>query len=300
MQIQLARLAPVLFVWLWSTGFIGAKLGLPYADPGVFLFVRFLITAALLAILVSLFVGPWPRDPRFYFHQAVIGLLMHCAYLGGVFGGISLGLSAGLAALIVGLQPVLTALIAGLWLRERLSVLQWSGFVLGFVGVALVILDKHGSGSAAFAGGFAAIALCVVALFGISIGTVYQKQFGQGVPLFAATATQFMASALVLGVLAPLTGSMAIEWSGEFIFAMGWLVFALSLTAIGLLSYLISRGAASQVASLFYLVPPVVAIEAWLLFDERLGVQAIVGLVIVMVAVRLVRQQPATQAAAQK
>lgn len=293
MQIWLARLAPVLFVWLWSTGFIGAKLGLPYADPGVFLFVRFVITAALLAVVVSLFVGPWPRDPRFYAHQAVIGLLMHCCYLGGVFGGISLGLSAGLAALIVGLQPVLTALIAGLWLRERLSALQWSGFVLGFVGVTLVVLDKHGTGSEAFAGGMPAIALCVLALLGISIGTVYQKQYGQGAPLFAATATQYIAAAIVMGSIAPLWGSMAIEWSGEFIFAMAWLIIALSLTAIGLLSYLISRGAASQVASLFYLVPPVVAVEAWWLFDEKLGLQAIAGLLLVMVAVRLVRQKPA-------
>lgn len=293
MQIWLARLAPVLFVWLWSTGFIGAKLGLPFADPGVFLFVRFLITAALLAVVVSFFVGPWPRDPRFYAHQAVIGLLMHCCYLGGVFGGISLGLSAGLAALIVGLQPVLTALIAGLWLREKLSALQWSGFVLGFVGVVLVVLDKHGSGSEAFAGGARAIALCVLALVGISIGTVYQKQYGQGAPLFAATATQYIAAALVMGSIAPLWGSMSIEWSGQFVFALAWLVVALSLTAIGLLSYLISRGAASQVASLFYLVPPVVAVEAWWLFDEKLGLQAIAGLVLVMVAVRLVRQKPA-------
>jgi len=296
MQTQLARVAPVLFVWLWSTGFIGAKLGLPFADPGVFLFVRFVITAALLILLVSLFLGPWPRDARFYLHQAVIGLLMHCCYLGGVFGGISLGLSAGLAALIVGLQPVLTALIAGLWLRERLTILQWSGFLLGFVGVVMVVLDKYGSDSATFAGGMAAIALCVMALCGISVGTVYQKQFGQGVPLFAATATQYIAAAIIMGLVAPLWGSMQIEWSGQFVFAMAWLVVALSLAAIGLLSYLISRGAASQVASLFYLVPPVVAIEAWLLFDEKLGVQAIAGLCMVMAAVRMVRQKPVATA----
>lgn len=291
MQTLLARVAPVLFVWLWSTGFIGAKLGLPFADPGVFLFARFVITAVLLIALVSVFFGPWPRDPRFYLHQAVIGLLMHCCYLGGVFGGISLGLSAGLAALIVGLQPVLTALIAGLWLRERLTALQWAGFVLGFAGVVLVVLDKHGAGSAAFGGGMPAIALCVLALCGISVGTVYQKQFGQGVPLFSATAMQYIAAAVVMGSIAPFWGSMHIEWSGQFIFAMGWLVIALSLMAIGLLSYLISHGAASQVASLFYLVPPVVAIEAWLLFDERLGLQAIGGLCMVMAAVRMVRQK---------
>lgn len=289
-QDWLARGAPVLFVWLWSTGFIGAKLGLPFADPGVFLLLRFLLTAALLILVVSLFAGPWPRDVRFYKHQAVIGVLMHCCYLGGVFGGISLGLSAGLAALIVGLQPVLTALIAGLWLRERLTVWQWVGFILGFAGVALVVLDKH-SGQGAFAGGSAAIVLCLVALVGISLGTVYQKQFGQGAPLLAATATQYIAAAAVMGVIAPLWGSLAIVWSGQFVFAMAWLVFALSLTAIALLSYLISQGAASQVASLFYLVPPVVAVEAWLLFDEQLGYQAIVGLAMVMLAVRLVRQQ---------
>lgn len=287
MQTLLARFAPVLFVWLWSTGFIGAKLGLPYADPGVFLFVRFVITAALLVAAVALFAGPWPRDPRFYWHQSVIGLLMHCGYLGGVFGGISLGLSAGLAALIVGLQPVLTALIAGLWLRERLSPLQWSGFVLGFAGVVLVVVDRHGGGG--FGGGEAAIALCVMALLAISVGTVYQKQHGQGAPLLPATATQFVASALIMGAIAPLWGSMAIEWSGEFVFAMAWLVLALSLLAIALLSYLISRGEASQVASLFYLVPPVVALEAWLLFDEQLGWKAVFGLLLVMLAVRMVR-----------
>ncbi len=290
MQTLLARFAPWLFVLLWSTGFIGAKLGLPYADPGVFLFTRFFITATLLVCLISVFFGPWPRDRRFYFHQMVIGILMHCLYLGGVFGGISLGLSAGLAALIVGLQPVLTALIAGLWLREVLSRQQWLGFALGFVGVALVVLDRHGLSSASMDGGGLSVALCVLALFAISIGTVYQKNFGQGAPLLAATATQYVAAAAVMGVAAPLWGSMDIVWSGEFIFAMAWLVVALSLLAIALLSYLISRGAASQVASLFYLVPPVVALEAWLLFDERLGVQAIVGLVLVMLAVRLVRK----------
>ncbi len=292
MQTALARFAPGLFVWLWSTGFIGAKLGLPYADPGVFLFTRFVITALLLVLLVSFFVGPWPRDRRFYGHQAVIGTLMHCAYLGGVFGAISMGLSAGMAALIVGLQPVLTALLAGLWLREALSKLQWSGFLLGFLGVVLVVLDRHELGSAAFDGGWWAVALCVFALFGISLGTVYQKNFGQGVPLFAATATQYIAAATVMGVIAPFWGSMAIEWSGEFIVAMAWLIIALSLLAIALLSYLISKGAASQVASLFYLVPPVVAFEAWLLFDEKLGLQALAGLVLVMIAVRLVRQKP--------
>lgn len=290
MQTLLARLAPGLFVLLWSTGFIGAKLGLPYADPGVFLFTRFLITAILLVCLVSFFVGHWPRDRRFYFHQMVIGILMHCLYLGGVFGGISLGLSAGLAALIVGLQPVLTALIAGLWLREVLSRLQWLGFALGFVGVALVVLDRHGVSSASMGGGALSIGLCVLALLGISVGTVYQKNFGQGAPLLAATATQYVAAAAVMGVIAPLWGSMTIVWSGEFIFAMSWLVVALSLFAIALLSYLISHGAASQVASLFYLVPPVVALEAWLLFDERLGEQAIGGLLLVMLAVRLVRK----------
>jgi len=290
MPSLIVRLAPWLFVVLWSTGFLGAKLGLPYADPGAFLFVRFAILSVLLCAFVSLSVAVWPREMRFYGHQAVIGLLMHGLYLGGVFGGISLGISAGLAALIVGLQPVLTALFAAFWLRERLSAGQWSGFVLGFAGVVLVLLDRHGVGGFGWQGNADGLALCLLALCAISAGTIYQKRYGQEAALLPATAVQYSAAALLMACVAPLWGSMAIQWTGEFVFALAWLVLVLSFAAIALLSHLIRQGAASHVASLFYLVPPLVALEAWWLFDEELGPQALVGLVLVMVAVRLVRR----------
>ncbi len=275
---------PVLFVLLWSTGFIGAKLGLPYAEPFTFLGIRMVIATALLAVFALATRAPWPASPAQAGHQAVAGLLVHGAYLGGVFLAISTGMSPGIAALIVGLQPLLTAALAGPLLRERVRPRQWAGLALGLVGILLVVGDRLGGGRITGLG----LAAVILALLAITSGTLYQKRFAGGVDLRTGGVIQYAATAAAMLGLAALTETMQVTWSGEFIFALGWLVIVLSVGAVGLLYTLIHRGAASKVASLFYLTPPTTAIMAFLLFDERLSWQALVGMGVVMAAVILV------------
>ena len=283
---DLARLAPVLFVLLWSTGFIGAKLGLPHAEPITFLLIRMAAVALLLGAIAWIMKAPWP-DPRQAAHIAVAGLLVHGAYLGGVFSAIELGLPAGTVALIVGLQPLLTAVAAGPVLGETVTRRQWLGFALGLLGVLLVVWEKvafrPGSG--------AGLLLAGVALVGITLGTLHQKRHGGGMDLRSGTAIQYAATAALFAVLAPLTETMQVEWTGRFVFALVWLSLVLSVGAIFLLFWLIRRGAASRVASLFYLTPPTTAVMAWLLFGETLGPAALVGMGIAIAGVALVNRR---------
>jgi drug/metabolite transporter (DMT)-like permease len=279
---------PVLFVALWSTGFIGAKFGLPHAEPFTFLFVRFALTLALLVPLVKLMASGWPAGWRLKGHIAVSGLLVHGAYLGGVFYGIYLGMPAGLTALLVGLQPLLTATLAGPLLGERISAIQWLGLALGLAGITLVLGSKLDPGAMLFQGfGLDALACVLVALAGITLGTLYQKRFCTGMPLLSGTVVQYLAAGAVLGLGALLLEERSIEWTGTFILTMAWLVLVLSIAAILLLMALIRRGEASRVASLFYLVPPVTALQAWWLFDERLPLVALVGMAITIAGVVL-------------
>ncbi|MBA2780113.1 DMT family transporter [Billgrantia kenyensis] len=279
---------PVLFVALWSTGFIGAKFGLPHAEPFTFLFIRFVLTLALLVPLVKLMASGWPTGWRLKGHIAVSGLLVHGAYLGGVFYGIYLGMPAGLTALLVGLQPLLTATLAGPLLGERISATQWLGLALGLAGITLVLGSKLDPGAMLFQGfGLDALACVLVALAGITLGTLYQKRFCTGMPLLSGTVVQYLAAGVVLGLGALLLEERSIEWTGTFILTMAWLVLVLSIAAILLLMALIRRGEASRVASLFYLVPPVTALQAWWLFDERLPLAALVGMAITIAGVVL-------------
>nr|WP_163500687.1 DMT family transporter [Halomonas socia] len=274
---------PALFVLLWSTGFIGAKYGLPYAEPFTFLFVRFALTLALLVPLVFFFKGSWPRDIALWGHIAVSGLLVHGAYLGGVFYGIYLGMPAGLASLLVGLQPLLTAALAGPLLDERLTRWQWLGLGLGLVGIAMVLGSKLDPGAALFQGfGLPALLAVLVALLGIACGTLYQKRFCGGMPLLSGTVVQYLAAGALLGVGALLFESRQIDWTPTFALTLAWLVCILSIAAILLLMALIERGEASRVASLFYLVPPVTALQAWWLFGERLPPIALLGMAIAL------------------
>lgn len=279
-----ARFAPALFVLLWSTGFIGAKWGLPYAEPATFLFVRFAVVAVLLAVLVAWLRVPLPRRPRDLGHLAVTGILVHGIYLGGVFGAIESGINAGVAALIVGIQPLLTAVLVGPLLGEAVSARQWLGFAAGLAGVFLVVFGKFSMAGQQFAG----LVLCVAALAAISIGTVYQKRYCQHMDLLAGSLVQFLAAAVLVGVFALTLESGDIEWHPRFWFALAWLCLVLSLGAISLLMWLIRRGAASRIASLFYLVPPLVAVEAWLLFDETLDGTAMAGMLLCAAGVWLV------------
>lgn len=281
---------PILFVLLWSTGFIGAKFGLPYAEPFTFLLIRSALTLLILVPLVWVLRAPWPGSPRLWGHAAVTGLLVHGCYLGGVFYSIDLGLPAGLASLLVGLQPLLTAALALPLLGERLTRWQWIGLLLGLVGITLVLsgkLDLEGGGL--FQGfGLAALAFVIAALLGISAGTLYQKRYCGDMPLLSGTVVQYLGSGLFFGLAALLFETRQVEWTPTFILTMGWLVLVLSIVAILLLMALIRRGEASRVASLFYLVPPVTALEAWWLFDETLGPVALTGMLIAISGVVMV------------
>jgi drug/metabolite transporter (DMT)-like permease len=279
-------LTPLLFVVLWSTGFIGAKFGLPYAEPLTFLTLRFAIVAAIM-LVASLIVGAaWPRRWRDVAHTALVGILIQGVYLGGVYFGIAHGVSAGIAGLMAGLQPLITAALAGMVLGEAVTRRQWLGIGLGLIGVILVLsgritLDlRH----------LAALAAVVAAPFGMTFGTLYQKRFCAAVDLYSATVIQNASAGLVMLGLALSGESMRIVWRGEFILALAWLCLVLSVGATMLLLFLLRRGAASRVASLFYLVPPVTAVMAYLLFDETLGATALVGMAVTALAVALVNR----------
>lgn len=276
-----APLLPVFFVLLWSTGFIGAKFGLPYAEPLTFLLVRLLLVAAVLLVIILLTRAPWPRSWPEVGRIAITGLLVHGIYLSGVFTAIYKGMPAGIAAVIVGLQPLLTAALSGPLLGERVRGAQWFGLVLGLAGVTMVLAPKLQFTGA----GLDEIWLCLASLLGITFGTIYQKRHGGSVDLRTGTLIQYLASIPFLAVFAFAFETMEIQWTAEFVATLLWLVFGLSVGAIFLLFALIRRGAAASVASLFYLVPPVTAIEAWLLFGEELGWLAWVGMVLVAVGV---------------
>lgn len=279
---------PALFVLLWSTGFLGARFGLPYAEPFTFLLVRYAIVIAILSA-IALFTGaPWPRRPADIGRLAVVGVLLHGCYLGGVFFAIKSGVPASIAALVVGLQPLLTAALGRVYLGERLSRAGWAGLALGLIGVTLVVahkLDLSGDLSGGTAGGFVA---ALVALVAITVATLYQKRHGSGMNLITGSAVQFIAAALATLPMAALFEHWQVEWTHSFIFAVLWLSLVLSIGAITLLHLLIRRGAAARVASLFYLTPSVTAVLAYLLFDERLPTLAIAGFALTAFGVALV------------
>jgi len=279
------RSAPLLFVLLWSTGFIGAKLGLPHADPLSFLLIRYLLVLSLMTLVALLMRAPWPRDARQWFHIGVSGLLVHAIYLGGVFMAIGKGLPAGVASLVVGIQPLLTAVGAGWLLNEAVLARQWAGLALGFVGVALVVSGKLGSTF-----GLDALWPALAALAGITLGTLYQKRFCPSFDWRTGAIAQFLPTAVATAVVVNVTNSFRVEWVPEFIFALAWLVLVLSVGAISLLNMLIRRGSAVNLASLFYLVPPCTALIAWLLFDERLAGMALAGMALAVWGVYLARK----------
>lgn len=280
---------PALFVLLWSTGFIGAKLGLPYAEPMTFLVLRFAIVTVLLAAFAGLTAASWPRDWKTALHIAIAGVLLHAVYLGGVFASIFHGVPAGISALIVGIQPLLVAAAAGTVLGETVTARQWLGLALGLAGVVLVVWTKLGIGVGTAWG----YALSLIALVGITIGTLYQKKFCPQLDLRSGSAIQFAAATAALAPFALLYEERVIEWSGEFIFALGWLCIVLSLGAISLLFLLIRRGAAAKVSSLFFLVPPCTALVAYFLFGEQLNLLALTGMAFTMIGVALVNLSPA-------
>jgi drug/metabolite transporter (DMT)-like permease len=280
-----AALAPSLFVLLWSTGFIAAKYGLPYAPPLSFLFFRFVAVAALMALVCVATGVRWPSRPAEYVNVAIAAWLVHGLYLGGVFVALSKGLPAGTAAMLVGLQPIVTVFLARVWLGEAVVARQWAGLALGLAGVWLVVRHKVSLDADPVA-----LAALAVALAGISVGTLWQKRHASHVDLRAGAAIQFAACAIVylpLVLLFERPGD--VRWTPEFLFALGWSVVVLSVGAISLLYWLLRHGAAAGVARLFFLVPPVTALMAYAMFDERLDAVAIAGMAVIVVAVALAR-----------
>ena len=281
---RLAALAAPLFVVLWSTGFIGAKLGLPYAEPLTFLSIRFALAALALAVWALLARAPWPSRVESA-HLAFVGVFLHAGYLGGVFAAIWLGTGAAVSALVVSMHPILTAFLARWVLGERMSAVQWLGVALGILGVVLVVGEKLSTGSS---GGAAGIALCVFSLLSISVATLYQKRYCAAAPLRAGTVIQFVAACVALAPLAWWLETNRVEWTGAFVFALGWLVVVLSIGAVGLLMVLIKQDSAGRVASLFFLVPPCTALMSRVLFGETFGLSAVAGIVIAVTGVALV------------
>ena len=283
---RFSQWAPALFVLLWSTGFVGAKFGLPFAEPFTFLFLRYGVVTVILGTVLLLWRVPLPRSPAMWGHLAITGLLLHGFYIGGVFVAIAHGMSSGIAALIVGIQPLLTAGVAGPLLGERVTQRQIAGLLLGFAGLTLTVSKTFVQGELPAIG----LVACLMALLAITFGTVYQKRHVAGVDLRAGAFVQFLATALVFAVLSITFDTGKIDWGPEFLFALGWLCLVLSLGAISLLWRLIQRGAAAKVASLFYLVPPVTAVEGYFLFGESLTSLQMIGIAVTALGVAIINR----------
>jgi drug/metabolite transporter (DMT)-like permease len=281
--LTLERFAPALFVLLWSTGFVGAKYGLPYADPFVFLSVRILLAALLLFALARALRMPVRIGRTAIARSGLIGFFLHACYLGGVFYSISQGLPAGVAAVVTSLQPVLVSLIAVKVLGEQLRIRQVAGLLIGLVGVVMVLGPSIGAQIPSVA-----IIAILVALIGSTIATLLQKKLGADIPLISGTAYQYLFSGCVLGVIALATQETSITWNLRFTVAFVWLVLVLSVGAILLLLWLLNSGSAAKVSSLFYLVPPATAIEAFFLFGEKVNTQGFLGIGITALGVWLV------------
>jgi drug/metabolite transporter (DMT)-like permease len=273
-QLAIAA-APVLFVLLWSTGFIGARYGLPYIEPLTFLAVRMALVVLIMAAIAIIGRARVP-NAREVQHALVAGSLVHGLYLGGVFTAISQGVPAGISALIPGLQPILTSTIANRFMGERVTRIQWFGLVLGLLGVVLVMHDRE----IILAGSLLGWIASFLSLIGITLGTLYQKRYCGAIDWRTGNLVQYIGAAALFSLGALAFETREIHWSGELIFALAWLVLVLSIAAVGLMYWLIRRSAATGFASLFYLVPAVTALFAFLLFGERLDGVSIFGMAI--------------------
>jgi drug/metabolite transporter (DMT)-like permease len=280
-----ARAAPAVFVVLWSTGFVATKYVLHNAEPLTYLAIRMAVVVMLMAVIVAIARPRWP-DGAGIGHSIVAGLLVHGFYLGGTAIAIAHSIPAGLSALIPGLQPILTSTLAHRWLGERVTRLQWGGLLLGLAGVVLILHDRSISGEAGW--GWLASS---VSLVSITLGTLYQRRYCGGIDWRAGNLVQYIAVTIFFAAGAGLFESNSVHWTGEFVLALIWLAVVLSIGSIGLLYWLIRRQAASSVASLFYLVPAVTALMAYVLFGERLDIVAIVGMAACAGAVLLVNRR---------
>ena len=278
---RFAEAAPFLFVFLWSTGFIGTKIGTTHAEPFTLLAWRYLMAFALMTTIVVLWRAPWPRSATQVLHAAVVGILVHGFYLGGIFWAVRNGMSAGIAALIAGLHPPVAGVLAGWALGETVTLRRWCGLMLGFAGLALVVGSELGEGAPTLTGVFA----CLLSVVGISAGTIWQKRFGSTTNIRTSQVVQFAAAGGLMWLLSWLFETGNVEWVQEFVLAMAWLVLVLSVGAVTLFYWLTRRGDVARLASLFYLVPPCAAIQAHLVFGETLGWVALAGMAVTALGV---------------
>jgi len=283
----IGSVAPLVFVLLWSTGFIGAKYALPYVEPYTLLFVRFVISLAVLLVLFAYFKPVLPANWPQRLHLMFSGLLVHGAYLGGVFSAIKLGMPAGVCALLVGLHPLLTAIATPFVFQRHLPLLHWAGIAAGFVGIAMVLSNQI------TADGFGANAViaATVALLGITSGAIYQKKITAHTNVLGIAFFQYLSATMLFAAGSLIFESGHVIWDMQLILALLWLVFGLSIGAILLLNYLIRKNEAHKVSSLFYLVPPLTALEAYFLFNETLGIINLTGMLIVVIAVFVVMKK---------
>jgi drug/metabolite transporter (DMT)-like permease len=287
------RAMPWVFVMIWSTGFIVARYGMPNAPPMSFLAVRYALSIMCFLPWIWIVGVKWPANRRQWLHLSVTGVLMHAGYLGGVWAAVKAGMGSGLAALIVGIQPVLTAV----WLSSmggaegRVTRRQWIGLLLGFAGLVLVVSRKFGTGGTGDHADWWNLSLAVLALFSITIGTLYQKRYVKACDVRSANTIQLIAALLVTSPLA-LLETESIRWNGELAGAMAWSVLGLTLGGSSLLYLLIQRGAAAKVTSLMYLVPPCTALIAWVLFREPITAFTVAGIALTALGVSLVVRSP--------
>lgn len=285
------RFIPIAFVFVWSTGFIVARYGMPYAEPMTFLFLRFVGVVAVMLPVAFLWRARWP-SLRQVGHIALAGLLLQAGYLGGVWAAVKLGMSASLVALIMGLQPIITAWLASL-VAERVSSRQWLGLIAGLTGVGMVVMAKFSLIGLTVT----SLTLAAIALASITIGTLYQKRFCPAFDLRAGSVIQFGASALLCVPLMFVFETREIDWRPQMIGALFWSIFALSIGAITLLFIMIRDGAATRVTSLLYLTPPLTALMAWILFSEPITMTTIFGTTLTVLALWLVmHDQPSVGA----
>jgi drug/metabolite transporter (DMT)-like permease len=288
------RAMPAVFVLIWSTGFIVARYGMPHAPPFSFLAMRYAFSIFCFSIWIYLAKVKWPQTRQEFLHLSITGILMHAGYLGGVWAAVKAGMGSGLSALIVGFQPVLTAIwlsSRGVSAENKISQRQWMGLILGFLGLLLVVWRKLTQGSALDHVNWVNLSFALMALLSITLGTLYQKSFVKPCDVRSANTIQLMAALVVTSPLAFLE-TEAIQWNAELWGAMAWSVLGLTLGGSSLLYLLIQKGAAASVTSLMYLVPPCTAILAWFLFDEPITLVTLLGIALTAWGVSWVVRAP--------
>jgi drug/metabolite transporter (DMT)-like permease len=293
-MVRVKTFAPVIFVLLWSTGFIGAKYILPYAEPFVFLTIRYFF-ATLILVLIARAIGEslritWPQIKQ----SMIVALFLHVIYIGGVFYAIFIDIPAGITAVIVSLQPILVSALAIPLLNERLSYRQVFGLALGFIGVLFLLSPKLFEGDLSTGFSTFGIICCVLALFGTTAGYLLQKKGGADIPFLAGTAVQFATSTVIFAIASVIFEPLSVDITLEFVLALTWIVVALSIGSIFLLFYLLRNDSASSVSSLYYLVPPLAAVQAYYFFDERIQGIGLIGMALAALGTLIVTKNSKT------